>query len=226
MNLDYLHNLDFGIAWEYRRAILSGLQVTLLYFVLAGMLGMIGALLLVFAGRSSFRLVRWLAIAFVEVFRNTPLFVQLIWVHFALPGFTGVDLSLFESSSLVLSLNAAAYMSEIVRAGIDAVPRGQWEACHALGVKPYITWSRIVLPQAFRLILPTLANLMVSLLKGTSILSIISVAELMRMTTRISTHTARPVEMLTISALLYFIVGLIVLKGFSILEKRTTLRTS
>lgn len=226
MNLDYLHNLDFGVAWEYRRALLTGLQLTLVYFVLASVFGMIGALLLVFSGRSRFWPIRWLAVAIVETFRNTPLFVQLIWIHFALPAFTGIDLSLFQSSTIALSLNAAAYMSEIVRAGIDAVPRGQWEACHALGIKPYVTWSRVVLPQAFRLILPTLANLMVSLLKGTSILSIIAVAELMRATTRISTHTARPVEMFTVSAVLYFIIGLVVLKGFAILEKRIALRTS
>ena len=226
MNLDYIHNLDFGVAWEYRRALLTGLQLTLVYFVLAGVFGMIGALLLVFGGRSRFRPIRWLVIALVETFRNTPLFVQLIWIHFALPAFTGIDLSLFQSSTIALSLNAAAYMSEIVRAGIDAVPRGQWEACHALGIKPYVVWSRVVLPQAFRLILPTLANLMVSLLKGTSILSIIAVAELMRATTRISTHTARPVEMFTVSAILYFIIGLLVLKGFAILEKRVALRTS
>ena len=110
MNLDYIHNLDFGVAWEYRHALLTGLQLTLLYFVLAGLLGMIGALLLVFAWRSRLRLVRWLVVAVVETFRNTPLFVQLIWIHFALPAFTGIDLSLFQSSTIALSLNAAAYM--------------------------------------------------------------------------------------------------------------------
>jgi polar amino acid transport system permease protein len=116
-------------------------------------------------------------------------------------------------------------MSEVIRAGIDAVPKGQWEASRALGLGPGIIWLRVILPQALRIILPPLANTMVSLLKGTAILSILAVAELMRATTRISTHTARPVELFTVAAIIYFLVGLATVRVFAWLERRFQLRT-
>lgn len=225
MNLDYLLSLDFGIAWEFRQALLAGLQTTIIYYVLGGSLGMVGALVLVAASRAPYRLVRWPTIAFVELFRNTPLLVQLVWIHFALPMVSGLRLTVFQSGLLALSLNASAYISEIFRAGIDAVPRGQIEACKVLGLGRYATWRHVILPQALRIVLPPLANMMVSLLKGTSILSIIAVAELMRATTRIGTHTARPVEIFTVTALIYFICGWLVLRAFAALEKRFALRT-
>jgi polar amino acid transport system permease protein len=224
INWDYLASLDFAVAWEFREALVKGLGLTLVLYLLGGSLGFAGGIVLTVVARAAFAPLRWLTIAFVEVFRNTPLLVQLMWIHFALPTVTGVRMTTLESGLLALSLNVSAYMSEIIRAGIDTVPKGQWEASSALALGRIVTWRRVILPQALRIVVPPLANLMVSLLKGSAILSFISVAELMRATTRISTHTARPVEMFTTAALIYFLVGLATVHAFAWLERRLRLR--
>jgi His/Glu/Gln/Arg/opine family amino acid ABC transporter permease subunit len=190
MNWRYLAGLDFAVVWEFRAALLEGLWLTLVLYLLGGAISICGGVALAAAGRTGLRPVRWLVIAFVEAFRNTPLLVQLMWIHFALPTLTGVRMSVFQSALLALSLNASAYVSEIVRAGIGAVPGGQWEVSRALGLGRYAMWRCVILPQALRIVIPPLAGMMISLLKGTAVLSILSVAELMRATTRISTHGA------------------------------------
>lgn len=225
INWGYLASLDFGIAWEFRQALLWGLGVTLLYYVLGAVLGSGLALGVTLAARSGLRPLRWLVVGFVELFRNTPLLVQLIWIHYALPSFTGVRMSAFASGLLALTLNVSAYVSEIFRAGVEAVPKGQWEACRALGLGGVATWRLVILPQAVRIVLPPYASMMISLLKGTAILSILSIPELMRATTRISTHTARPVEILTVAAAIYFVFGLVTARLFALLERRYVLRT-
>jgi His/Glu/Gln/Arg/opine family amino acid ABC transporter permease subunit len=225
VNWEYIANLDFMLAWEFRQALLSGLGITVVFFVLGGGLGFVGGTCLTILHRSGARPLPWLVTGFIELFRNTPLLVQLMWIHFALPTITGIRMSVFESSLLALSLNISAYMSEVIRAGIDAVPKSQWEASRALGLGPGVIWLRVILPQALRIVLPPMANTMVSLLKGTAILSILSVAELMRATTRISTYTARPVELFTVAALIYFLVGLVTVHIFAWLERRFQLRT-
>lgn len=226
MNWQYLASLDFAVAWQYRTALLQGLWTTLVLYLLGGAIGLCGGVFLAAAARAGLQPIRWLVIAFVEVFRNTPLLVQLMWIHFALPTLTGVRMSVFQSGLLGLSLNSSAYMSEIVRAGIDAVPKGQWEVSRALGLGAYAMWRCVILPQALRIVLPPLAGMMISLLKGTAVLSILSVAELMRATTRISTHTARPVELFTSAALIYLAFGIATSRAFAALERHIQLRTA
>lgn len=221
---DYLATLDFTLPWTYRQALFDGLLLTLVFFFLGGGLGFALGLAITVADRVVVRPVRWVLIVFVELFRNTPLLVQLMWIHFALPQIIGVNMSVFQSGLVAITLNVGAYMSEILRAGIDSVPRVQWDACRALGLGRYPTWRFVVLPQAIRIVLPPLANMMVSLLKGTAILSILSIAELMRATSRISTHTARPVEAFTVAAILYILVGLATVRAFAWAERRYRLR--
>ena len=226
INWEYLASLDFSVAWTYREALLRGLGVSLAYTGLATILGLALALLTAAAVRSHLALVRFPTIGFVELFRNTPLLVQLVWVHFALPQLTGINLTILESGLLAITLNAAAYFSEILRAGIDAVPKGQWEAARSLGLPNWMIWRLVILPQAVRIVYPPLASMIISLFKGTSVLSILAISELMRIVTNISTHTARPVEIFTIGAILYFCCGAIMTRGFNALERRIRLRTA
>jgi polar amino acid transport system permease protein len=225
INWEYLASLDFSVAWTYRNALLRGLGISLAYTGLAAFLGLALAMLTAAAVRSRFRLLRWPAIGFVELFRNTPLLVQLVWVHFALPQLTGVNLSILESGLLAITLNVTAYFSEILRAGIDAIPKGQWEAAHSLGLHPWRIWRHVILPQAIRIVFPPLASMIISLFKGTSVLSILAISELMRIVTNIGTHTARPVEIFTIGAILYFCCGALMTRGFDMLERRLQLRS-
>ena len=221
VNWEYLAALDFSILWTYRSAFLNGLGISLLYTLGGTFLGLTLGCLVSIAGQSGVPPLRWTMVAFVELFRNTPLLVQLFWIHFALPVLTGINTTIYESGLLALTLNATVYFSEIVRAGILAVPRGQREAAISLGLGLWSQWRYVVIPQAMRVVIPPLANMVVSMFKGTAVLSILSIAELMRNTTRISIHSVRPVEIYTGAALLYFLVGAALMLFFAYLEKRT-----
>lgn len=150
---------------------------------------------------------RWLVVGFVEIFRNTPLLVQLVWIHFALPLVTGISTTALQSGVIGITLQASAYFTEIVRAGIEAVPRGQLEAAYALGLPARTRWLRVVLPPATRTMIPPLVNLTISFFKATAILSVLQVSELMTVTNRISNVTFKPIELFTAAALIYFIFG-------------------
>jgi len=193
----------------YIPALLHGLLVTLLYFAIGTAGSMIFALPVALGIRSSNHLIRIPAISYVEFFRNTPLLVQLFWLHFALPSVTGVNMTASQTAALAIILVMTAYMAEVYRAGFNGVPRGQLEAAGALGLSPRRCWQLIILPQAFQIALPAIGNTLVSLLKATSILSILAVPELMRITSRISDYTAKPVIFYSLTAFLYVFMGLL-----------------
>ena len=193
--------------WEYRVVLLKGMGLTLTLTACAAVLGLFFGTILAVASQSPFALLRWLVTGFVEIWRNTPLLVQLIWIHYALPLVTGINTTALESGVLAIVLQASAYFTEIVRGGIDAVPKGQWEAAYSLALPSRIRWNRIILPQAIRTMIPPLVNLTISFFKGTAILSILHISELMTVTNRISNVTFKPIELFSFIAILYFVVG-------------------
>jgi polar amino acid transport system permease protein len=207
LNWDFIRTMEFGSVWEYRYALTKGLGVTLFLTFVSGALGLFLGTLLAVLSQSPIAPMRWVVMAYVEIFRNTPLLVQLIWLHFAMPALTGINTTALESGVLAMVLQASAYFSEIVRGGIQNVTRGQWEAAYALGLPSWTVWSRVVLPPALRTMIPPLVNLTISFFKATAILSVLQVSELMTVTNRISTVTFRPVELFTFAALIYFILG-------------------
>lgn len=198
----------------------KSLLLTLTFFGL----GAAGSLLLglpvaaAMAARS--RALRWTAVGYVELFRNTPLIVQLFWIHFALPGLTGVRLSVEQTGGIAIVLVLTAYMAEIYRGALSGVARGQREAASALGLSPLQTWALVLLPQALAAAMPAIGNMMVSLLKATAILSMLGVPEFMRMTGRISDYSARPVEFYTAAVVVYILAGLALGWAFRRLEIR------
>ncbi len=218
LNWNLLLSLDFSVVWEYREVLLRGLLVTLGLTVCAAVSGLVCGTVLAIASQSSYAPLRWLVFTFVEIWRNTPLLVQLIWIHFALPLVTGINTTALESGVIGISLQAAAYFTEIVRAGIESVPKGQWEAAYSLALPSWVRWTRIILPPAIRTMIPPLVNLTISFFKGTAILSILHVSELMTVTNRISNVTFKPVELFSSIAILYFIVGILMSKGTLRLE--------
>lgn len=207
--MSFWQTLDWSVVWSYAPSLLGGLMVsfalTLIGFA-AG--GVVLGTLLALASRSGTILLRWPARAFVEFWRSTPLLVQAVWVHFAFPVLTGLRTTPFQSASLALVLNVAAYCGEIIRAGVDAVPRGQFEAGRALGLRPGVLWLRVIAPQAIRVVIPPLVGSCISIFKATAILSVVSVDDLMRVATRVSANTFQPVEVYTAAAALYFVSGL------------------
>lgn len=219
-NWQTIRGLDFSAVWTYRNALLYGLWVTIVLTVVAAVFGLLTGTLFAIGSQSPIPPLRWVIVAFVEVFRDTPMLVQLMWIHFALPLVTGINTSPVVSGVICIALHASAYFTELMRAGIQAVPRSQWEAAYALGIPAWTRWTRVILPQALRIALPPLVSLLISFFKGTAILSVLQVGELMSVASRISNATFRPIEIFSFVALVYFMIGYGMSRGGLVLEKR------
>lgn len=218
-----LTNLDFAPLWEYRTTLLWGLLTTLWMGVAAFVLAVPGGIVLAL-GRMRSGWLGWVLripiMAFVDVVRFTPLLVQAVWIHFALPVLTGHSMSATTSGLIALTLHVSAYVSEIMRAGILAVPRGQWEAARALGLRPASVFRKVILPQVWPLVLPPLANVAVATFKLTAILSILAIDDLMKVASRINTFEFRPLEIFTGVAAVYLVLGLLLALVARRIERR------
>src|ERR1700720_3660393 len=191
------NNLDF---------LMSGLQMTLIISGVALFFSMIGGLLLALIDMSRYLALRAIGLAIGEGIRNTPILVQLLWVYYVLPIVFNIRISSLASILIGLSLYMAAFMSEVYRAGIQAVPKGQREAAQVLGLTPAQSFIRIVLPQAIRMTLPPLASNFVQLIKFSSLGAVISVSEITRRGMELSATNFRPLETFTFIAVVYFFI--------------------
>jgi polar amino acid transport system permease protein len=198
----------FDIAVASLPTLLEGLGTTCLLTVLAMLVGMVGGLLVALMRISRLAVLRMPAYAFVELFRTTPLLVQVVWVFTVLPLTVGLTLSPFVSGLTALGLNVAAFMSEIYRAGLLSVPRGQSQAALALGMTEAQCLRRILLPQAVIRMIPPMASMWVALFKDTSVVTAIGVAELMTQARILASDTYRPLEIYTLAAATYFVLTL------------------
>ncbi|TWT14172.1 amino acid ABC transporter permease [Reyranella sp. CPCC 100927] len=185
---------------------MSGLEMTLIISATALVFAMIGGLLLAMMDMSRFFVVRSVALAFGEIIRNTPILVQLLWVYYVLPIVFNIGISSLSAILIGLSVYMAAFISEVYRAGIQAVPKGHREAAQVLGLTPAQSLRRIVLPQAIRLTLPPLASNFVQLIKFSSLGAVISVTEITRRGMELSASTFRPLEIFSFIAIVYFFI--------------------
>ena len=218
--MEFLASLDFSSVWRFREPLLWGLFSTLWLTVVAYALSIPGGLLLAL-GRINLGPVASLPIvAFVDLMRFTPLLVQAVWIHFALPVLTGVNLTATQSGLIALTLHVSAYVCDIMRSGIQAIPRGQWEGARALGLRPRTIFRLVVLPQVWPLVLPPLANTAVSCFKLTAILGILAVDDLMKVTNRLNNMVFRPVELYTVAAMIYLACGLALTAFANRVERR------
>ena len=186
--------------------LLAGIRYTVLVSVLAILVGFVMGLVAALLRLYGPRPLRWLVAFYVDFVRSTPLLVQLVWVFFALPILIDHSLPPLVAGVLTLGVYAGAYLAEVFRAGILAIPGGQRHAALALGMTGRQVLWRIVLPQAIVRLLPPVASTFISLVKDSSLVSVISVAELMWASQSLVGFTMRPVEVLTGTAFLY--VGL------------------
>jgi len=191
------NNIDF---------LMSGLQMTLIISATALVFAMIGGLLLALVDMSRCLAVRAIGLAIGEVIRNTPILVQLLWVYYVLPIVFNIRISSFAAILIGLSLYMAAFMSVVYRSGIQAVPKGHREAAQVLGLTPFQSFRRIVLPQAIRFTLPPLASNFVQLIKFSSLGAVISVTEITRRGMELSSSTFRPLEIFSFIAVVYFLI--------------------
>ena len=190
----------FGIPWDLSsewafavsifpillRGLVVTLQATALGFVIALLLGLVLAVL-----RSlPLKIVSWPVAVFIEFIRDTPLLVQLYFLYFVLPNF-GIVLPAFLTGAIALGVQYSAYTSEVYRAGIEAIPRGQWEAAISVNMPPWLTFRDVVIPQALPRIVPALGNYLVSMIKDTAILSAVTVLEMLNLARIIGDRTFR-----------------------------------
>lgn len=194
--------------------LIKGLVNTLALSALSLIFGLALSLVLVFARRSK-GIFSLPAKIYVELFRGTPLMLQILIVYFGLD-VIGISLNAFTASLIAVALNSAAYVSEIVRSGIESIPKGQMEAGRSLGLSQKQTMKEIILPQAVRNILPALGNEFITLIKETSIASTIGVGELMYQTSKIQSLTYQALKPLLLVSLIYFVLTF----GLSLVMKR------
>jgi polar amino acid transport system permease protein len=201
------YHWDFNVVTPYLGAIAQGLQLTLTITLITILLGMALGIIVAGARLSSVTAVRVITTAYIEIMRGTPTLVQLFWVYYALPIVTGVQLPAFESVVLALVLNVGAFYGEAFRSGIQAIPREQVETADVLGLRYAQRMRYVIVPQAFRIVLPVLISISISLFKDTSLVSTIGVNELFYTGRTISTDTYRPLEVFTAIAVVYFIIA-------------------
>jgi len=205
--------------------LLKGTLITLQLAVVSVFLGLIGGSLIGVARLSAIKPVQWAARAYIDFFRGTPLLVQIFMIYFGLPPlFQAIGLSFtfdrFIAAIVALSCNSAAYVAEIVRGGIQSIETGQFEAAQSLGLNPVQTLRYVILPQAFRRMLPPLGNQFITLLKDTSLVAVIGFEELFRQGQLIAAENYRPFELYATVSLIYLALTLLSSQGFSFLERR------
>jgi polar amino acid transport system permease protein len=209
--------LDDLIAWG--PDLLDGLRLTVLLTLASMALALLIGLLLALARLGRRRSLAWAAAGFVEIIRGSPLLLQLFYIYYVFP-FIGLKLPPIEAGILGLAINYGAYISEVFRAGILAVERGQWEAAAALGLRPWLTMRRIILPQAIRIVIPPLGNYFVSLFKDTALVSTISIAELIFRGQLIAADTFKYLQIYTIIFVMYLAISFPASLGVRVLERR------
>lgn len=214
-------NFDFGVVWDYRILFLKGALTTIEITIISVLLGTVLGMFLGLARLSKWSFLKWPALVYIDIFRGTPLLVQIFIIHFALlPSIFGSSPGVWVSGILSLTLNSAAYIAEIFRAGIQSLDRGQMEASRSLGMTYGQSMRYIILPQAFRRMLPPLGNESIMLLKDSSLLVAISFKELMFAGKTIQGAILRPWEAYLPVAVLYLVMTLVLSKLVRYLEEK------
>ena len=218
-------NLDFSFIAEYMPYYFKVIKYTLLISFVAVLFGAIFGSILFYMKSSNFHIwkikpLKILAVAYIEIIRGTPMILQIFIVYAGAEPFLGIDLTALQSAFIAIALNSAAYVSEIVRAGIDAVDKGQMEAARSLGMKKSTAMILIVVPQAIRNILPAIGNEFVTVIKESSMASVVGVGELMYAAKIVQGSTYRSLEPLIVAAGFYFILTFTLGRVISLIERR------
>jgi polar amino acid transport system permease protein len=195
---------SFGFLLRYTHLFWVGIGYTLAYTIGTVALGLLIGLILGLLRLSKSRLVNIPLVGFIEIFRCTPLLVQIVWFYYALPVILNIQIPAALAATLVLSFYTGAFYAEIFRGGILSIESGQWDAARALGLRWTTAMRFVVLPQAVRRMIPPFMNQSIIQLKNTSLVSTIAVPDLLYQGTLITADTYRPLETYTVVALIYF----------------------
>jgi polar amino acid transport system permease protein len=212
------YTFDFSVLLPYWAALLSGCWLSLSMTTLSVLFGLGIGLLTLLALRSHLRLLRLAAISYVETIRNTPFLVQVLFIYFGLPSL-GFSLTPWPAAVLALSLNCGAFAAEIIRGGVDGIPKGQFEAGTALGLRRIQVLRFIVLKPAMRAIFPALSSQFILLLLASSIASSISAEELTAVAGEIDTTVFRSFEVYIVATLLYLMMATVFSTASKVIER-------
>ena len=204
--------------------LLEGLQITLYIFLIAIVIGFLIGLLMALLRLSPFKILNWISKIFVDAIRGTPFIVQLFFIYFGLNSFEYLSMDNTTAGIVTVAINAGAYFSEIIRAGIQSIDKGQTEAARSLGLNSTQNMRHIVLPQAFRRMLPTFTNQAIISLKDTSLLSVIGVADLTQEGRIQASATFQAFEIYLLLGIIYFIVIYLLSMLASFVERKFVLR--
>jgi polar amino acid transport system permease protein len=211
---------SFGFLLQYSRLIAVGTAYTIGFTIATAVAGFTVGCVVAIASLSKVRFISAPLVMLVEVFRCTPVLVQLVWIYYALPVLIGVELSPAVAAFIALSFYGGAFYSEIIRGGIASIEPGQWDAGRALGMRRFELMKRIVMPQALKRMIPPLVNQAVLQLKNTSLLSVLAVPDLLYQGQLITSATYRPLETYTMIAVIYFIILFPMTRVARVLETR------
>jgi polar amino acid transport system permease protein len=199
-------NFDFSVITQNAPLLWQGFLITVYYTVITIVAGMIIGLVVGLIQLAPYRLLVWLGRVYVEFFRNIPLLVILLWTYYALPIFMGLNITKGWAGFVALSCYVGAFYAEILRAGVQSIEPGQTDAATAIGMSYGQRMRRIILPQAFRRMVPPLAGQSIIQMKNTTLLSIITVPDLLYQASYISSFTYRPMEIYTAIGIIYVVV--------------------
>ncbi|SMF86237.1 amino acid ABC transporter substrate-binding protein, PAAT family (TC 3.A.1.3.-)/amino acid ABC transporter membrane protein, PAAT family (TC 3.A.1.3.-) [Paenibacillus uliginis N3/975] len=209
----------FEFFWKYRDYYLKGIQYTLLISALGVLFGFLLGLVIALMRMSGNSIFKFIATAYIEIMRGTPMLVQLFLIHYSLPAFD-IKFTPIQSGILALSLNSAAYLAEIFRAGIQGVDRGQLEAARSLGMTKKKAMRHIILPQALKGVLPAIGNEFIVIIKESSIVSFIGVMDIMYQAQILRGSTFAALNPLLVAAVIYFIMTFVLSKLLGVLERK------
>ncbi|MGJ8540811.1 amino acid ABC transporter permease [Heyndrickxia coagulans] len=216
--------MNFSFLSTYYTFFLQGMYVTILLAIISVIAGTVLGIILTMMRRSEIKVIKWISICYIEFIRGTPLLAQIFLVYVGLPAITGMNIPDFFTGAIALTMHSSAYIAETIRSGIETVPFGQTEAARSLGMNKRRTMMEIVLPQAFKNILPALVNQFIGNIKDSSLVSVIGISELMYETTTVRGTTALGLEPVIVASVIYLIMTLALTQMMGALERR--LRTS
>lgn len=221
--------MDFSFLSKYYSFFISGAKYTIILAFFTVVIGTILGLLLSLMKLSKNKILKYIAVSYIEFIRGTPVLVQLYIIYYGLPTIgikfpevpiLGSNFPDFFAGILALSINSGAYVAEIIRAGIQAVDKGQMEAARSLGMSESMAMKNVIIPQAFKNILPALGNEFITIIKESSIVSIIGIHELMYNADTVRGNIFRPFEPLIVAAVMYFILTFTLSKLLGVAERR------
>jgi polar amino acid transport system permease protein len=214
------YHFSFAFLLDYWNALLRGLTTTLQLTGVCLVLGVVLGFALSLMRTSENRLAYAVSSLYVEVFRGTPVLIQVFWIFFCLPLVLHVDIGNFASAIIALTLYMGAVTSETFRASMKSIPREQHDACIALGLLPLAKVTRVILPQTILRAMPTLLSNTVTLLKESALVSAVGMSDLMYVGQNIATRTFHPVEILTTVALIYFAIAFPLTRAVTLVERK------